>query len=184
MSAKSNQGSGGRRVVIEIPAVDKRILGQVWSKMREGAELTGQEQYIGRSMADHPEWFPIFETIDVLAGDDALPDGTNPIAHITFHVLVGSQVFNRSPPEAEVFYRMRIRKGDDPHQVIHMMINVFQRHLMWAAEHATPEGKAPFDRAAYAKTLRTLWPLKSNKLWQRLGHAEAPRRAHEPAAKR
>lgn len=164
------------RVVVEMQGVDKGTLRQVWQKMKACEELAeGPETYIGRSMADHPQWFPIFDTIGLLDGDDTLPDGSNPFAHISLHVLVGSQIFHRNPPEAEIFYRMRLRKRDDRHDVVHMMINVFQRHLVQAAQHADPEGGAQFDTAAYGKTLKKLWGLKTNRLWQRLGHARPPR---------
>ncbi|MCB9526832.1 MAG: DUF1841 family protein [bacterium] len=173
----SNQSPG--TVTIELQGIDKRVLKAVWDKMRRGEELTGQEIYIGRSMADHPDWFPVFETIGLLEGDDTLPDGENPFVHLTFHVMVGSQVFNRNPKEAEVFYRLRLRAGDEPHDIIHMMINVFQRHLAWTAQQARQGGTGDFDMKAYAKTLRSLQTLRTDKLWQRLGYPTPPK-AHVP----
>ncbi|MCA9548256.1 MAG: DUF1841 family protein [Myxococcales bacterium] len=170
MSQPQNDG----KVVIELQGIDKRHLAYVWEKMKRGDELAGQEIFIGRSMADHPQWFPHFETIGLLEGDDELPDGTNPFAHVSLHVLIGSQIFNQNPPEAETFYRMRLRKGDEQHAIIHMMIETFQRHLLWAAQHRGPDGQLNFDMGAYAGTLRKLWHLKTNKLWRRLGYAEPP----------
>jgi len=93
-------------------------------------------------------------------------------------VLIGSQIFHRSPPEAEIFYRMRLRKGDDRHLVVHMMLNVFQRHLVRAAQHADPSEGGQFDMGAYAATLKKLWGLKSRKLWQRIGYPAPPDRPH------
>jgi hypothetical protein len=55
-----------------------------------------------------------------------------------------------------------------------MMINVFQRHRAWAAQHAGPDGQAHFDLGAYGQTLKTLWPLKTKKLWERLGYDVPP----------
>jgi hypothetical protein len=156
--------------------------------MRNGQELAGEEGYLGQSMADHPEWFPFFETMDVLGGDDTLADGTNPFEHLTFHIVIGSQIFHRSPPEAETFYRMRLLKGDDRHDVIHMMINVFQRHLAWAARAAMQPGGTGtlrFDIRAYADTLRKLGPLKPKQLWERLGYKVVPsHKAKVPARRR
>ena len=159
-----------QQVVIEMQGVDKATLSRVWTQMREGEALTGDAVYIGRSMADHPEWFPIFETLDVLGGDDTLPNGENPIAHVTFHILVGSQIFHQQPAEAETFFRMRLRQGDDPHDVVHMMINVFQRHLAWTAQ----QRQTGLDLKAYGQTLKSLAPLKTKRLWERLGHAVEP----------
>ena len=90
-----------RRIVIEMQGVDKRRLAEVWARMRQGEKLVGDDTYLGRSMADHPEWFPIFETMDVLGGDDRQPSGEDPFEHLTFHLIVGSQIFHRSPDEAE-----------------------------------------------------------------------------------
>lgn len=162
------------RLVIELKGVDKRHLVHVWQKMKNGQELEGAESYIGQSMADHPFWFPFFETMDVLGGDDTLPDGSNPFAHVSLHVLIGSQIFHQSPKEAEIFYRMRLRKGDDSHDIIHMMIAVFQRHLRWTVEHREETG-GQFDTDAYAKTLKSLWGLKTKKLWRKLGYPHVPK---------
>ena len=176
--------TGGQRVTIEMPAIDKRVLSAVWKKMRVGETLAGKEHYIGQSMADHPQWFPIFETLDVLGGDDTLPDGTNPFAHLTFHVMMGSQIFNRAPKESELFYRMRLKKGDASHDIIHMMINVYQRHLIQGARRAQGGGQGGFNVRAYGNTLRRIWGLKTARLWERLGYDHVPR-AHvvDPAAK-
>ena len=174
MSEPSGEDGG---LVIEMQGVDKRHLAYVWEKMKRGEELVGAERYIGQSMADHPEWFPFYETIGVLEGDDTLPDGQNPFAHTSFHILIGSQIFHRRPKEAEIFYRMRLRKGDEPHDIVHMMINVFQRHLVWTAQAARAgTGDGQLDMEAYAKTLKSLWKLKTRRLWERLGHSDAPPR--------
>ncbi|MFN3198202.1 MAG: DUF1841 family protein [Bradymonadia bacterium] len=165
------------KVVLELQGVDRPTLAHIWQKMRQGIELKGQEAFIGRSMADHPDWFPIFETMDVLGGEDELPDGSNPFMHLTFHIIIGSQIFNQNPPEAQTFYRMRLRKKDHPHDIIHMMLNVFQRHLAWAAQNPGPDGRPQFDQQAYADTLKALWGLKSQKLWERLGFDGPPDRS-------
>lgn len=167
-----------REVVVEMQGVDRLTLARVWEKMRAGVTLEGPDTYLGRAMADHPEYFELFETMEIF-GDQSAQAGAssgdeNPFAHLTFHFIIGSQIFHQNPPEAEVFYRMRVRAGDDRHDVIHMMINVFQRHLAWAAQHPTPEGQAHFDLKAYGATLKTLWPLKTKKIWERLGYEVAP----------
>lgn len=164
----------GGKFVIELQGIDKRHLAYVWEKMKNGEELEGQEVFIGRSMADHPHWYPFFATIGLLGGEDELPDGSNPFGHVSLHVLIGSQIFNQNPPEAETFYRMRLRKGDDSHAIIHMMLEVFQRHLVWAAQNSQSPGDMPLDMQAYANTLKSLWRLKTRKIWQRLGYDHPP----------
>lgn len=163
-------------LVIELQGIDKRHLAHVWEKMKAGEPLAGQEVFIGRSMADHPQWFPFFDTIGILEGGaDTLPNGENPFGHVSLHMLVGAQIYNRQPEEAETFFRLRLRKGDDAHAVIHMLIEVFQRHIVWAARNRGPNGELDFDLAAYGQTLRTLMHLKTPKLWARLGFATPPK---------
>ncbi|MBU0550917.1 DUF1841 family protein [Myxococcota bacterium] len=157
------------KLVIELEGIDKRHLAYVWGKMKAGLTLEGDEVYIGRSLADHPEWYPFFDTIGILEGEDELPDGSNPFAHVSMHILIGTQIQHQRPPEAETFYRVRVRKGDTPHDVIHMMINVFQRHLVWTVQRGTEGGGNRFDINAYAQTLKKLWKLKSHQIWARLG---------------
>jgi hypothetical protein len=75
---------------------------------------------------------------------------------------------------------MRLRQGDDPHDIVHMMINAFQRHLAWAAQQARKPaagqgaGQVQIDLAAYGQTLKTIAPLKTKKLWERLGYETEP----------
>jgi hypothetical protein len=51
-----------------------------------------------------------------------------------------------------------------------MMINAFQRHLAWTAQ----QRQTGLDLKAYGQTLKALAPLKTKKLWERLGHAVEP----------
>ena len=159
-------------IQVEITPIEKRILKQVWTKMRTGETLEGAAVYIGRSMAEHPQWFALFEAIGILEGDDELPDGTNPYIHLTMHVLVGGQIFHGQPKQATQFYQRRIQKGDDSHLIAHMMIEVFKRHLAWTAQKGRDASE--FDHKAYGKTLQTLMPLSTSEIWQRLGVTEIP----------
>ena len=94
-------------------------------------------------------------------------------------VMMGSQIFNRAPKEAELFYRMRLKKGDASHDIIHMMINVYQRHLVQGARRAQEGGQGGINLKVYGNTLRRIWGLTTPRLWARLGLDYVPR-AHEP----
>ena len=169
-----NDGNGSKDVIIEIPQIEKGVWSHVWKKMRGGETLQGKEIYIGRSMADHPNWFPVFETLDVLGGDDTLPDGTNPFIHLNFHTLVGSQVFDGQPKAAQVFYRMRAKKGDCPHTTVHLLIAIFQIELKQMARRLAHNERAEFDWPSYVQRLRTLGRLPTQALWSKLGFSTPP----------
>ena len=161
-----------QRTVIEIQSVEKGVLKAVWAKMRNGTTLQGSEIYIGRAMAEHPNWFPIFETIGLLEGDDELPDGTNPYLHLTLHMLVGAQIFHQDPPQATDFYKRRLSMGDNSHSIAHMMIEVFKAQLIKTAQ----KGLEPddFDLKRYGKSLRALQPLSTSAVWTKLGYDCVP----------
>ena len=149
--------------VIEISGPDKGMLKFVWEKMRSGVELTGGEIFVGRAMAEHPLWFPIFETLGILGGTDELDDGTNPFLHLTFHIMLGGQIFNGQPAEAQRFYQSRIRRGEDSHDVIHMLIFLFQRQLALTAKSGLTMNE--FDWTTYRKTIMQLIKVSPAKFW-------------------
>ena len=163
-----------QKLIIEIPQIERHLLSSVWRKMRSGEQLRGEEIYIGRSMADHPDWFPIFETMDVLKGDDTLPDGSNPFIHLSFHTLLGSQVFNGRPLAAQRFYQQRHRRGDSAHAIIHMMIAIFHHEIAAMSKRPSTPEKPQFDWTSYSKHLRGMERLKTKDIWQRLGYASTP----------
>lgn len=162
------------QIVIEFQGVSKEVIAQVWSQLKTGPQLEGAAYVLGRSLVDHPHWFPFFEAIGVFEGDHvAYPGDVDPFLHVNLHFLIGLQVLNEAPAEARAFYLAREARGDLPHEIIHVMMEAFQRHILWTALHGDPGGQIDMD--AYADTLRALKPLKRDLVWQRLGAAGAPR---------
>jgi|GEM_PF-1395105 len=162
-----------RRIVIEFKGVSQEVIRQVWEQLKAGEQPEGPAFILARSLADHPHWFGFFETIGLFEGDHvAYPGDVDPFLHVNLHLLIGLQILNEQPSEARSFYQAREQRGEAPHEVIHVMMSAFQRHLAWTAMNAGPEGQ--FDMEAYAETLRALKPLNREQMWQRLGHSEPP----------
>ena len=161
------------KVIIEFQGVSKEVISKIWEALKAGELPEGPTYTLARSMADHPHWFPLFETIGIFEGDDeGYPGEVDPFLHVNLHMLVGLQILNARPQEAQGFYIEREKMGDSPHEIVHMMINTFQRHLVWTAIHGGPEGQVDMD--AYEETLRVLKPLDRDDLWVRLGHETPP----------
>ena len=160
-----------KQIKVEFKGVNDAVFAQVWEKMKHGHRLEGAEHILGRSMADHPHWYPYFETIGIFETPSHYPGDVNPFLHINLHLLVGLQILKSTPLEAKKFYLTRLKKHDEPHDIIHMMIEAFQKHLVWTAVH---QGSGDVDLKAYAKTLKTLRTLKVDVLWKRLGHGSVP----------
>ena len=176
-SAQTTEGSADEaqspQVVIEFQGVSQRAISQVWEQLKEGAIPEGAAFTLARSMVDHQHWYAVYETIGIFdTGEEAYPDEVNPFLHVNLHFLIGLQILNASPLGAQKFYLAREHQGDEPHEIIHMMMDAFQRHLVWTAMHAGPEGK--FDMNAYEDTLEVLESLDRDEIWERLGHDEPP----------
>lgn len=152
-------------LMIAVQGVDRTQMAQVWAKMKAGQPLEGREIYIGQAMAEHPQWFSYFDTLS--NDSDQMTQNNETLGHVAFHMAIGSQIFTSKPPEAEIFYRIRLRKGDKPHDVIHMMIAIYQQHLLWKTQ-GTNAPQDSFDWAAYGQSLRSLWGLKCQKLLEKL----------------
>ncbi len=161
------------RVVIEFQGVSKQVMAQVWEQLKEGGIPEGPAYTLARSMLDHPHWVAFYETIGIFeTGEDHYPGDVDPFLHVNLHFLIGLQILNASPLGAQSFYIYREEEGDQPHEIIHIMMEAFQRHLVWTALNAGPEGK--FDMAAYEATLKTLEALPISEIWERLDHDERP----------
>lgn len=162
-----------KQIIIEFKGVSQDVIRQVWEQLKAGEQPEGPAFILARSMADHPHWFGFFETIGLFEGDHvSYPGDVDPFLHVNLHLLIGLQILNEQPQEARVFYQKRVQKEEDPHEIIHVMMNAFQRHLAWTALNAGPEGQ--FDMEAYADTLKTLKPLNREQMWQRLGYTTPP----------
>ena len=161
------------RVVIEFQGVSQQVIAQVWEQLKSGVTPEGAAFTLARSMVDHQHWYAFYETIGIFeTQDQSYPGEVDPFLHVNLHFLIGLQVLNASPLGAQKFYIARERQGDEPHEVIHMMMEAFQRHLVWTAMNAGPEGQ--FDMGAYEDTLNVLEGLDREDIWERLGHDEPP----------
>ena len=161
-------------VVIEFQGVSKQVMAQVWEQLKTGAMPEGAAFTLARSMVDHQHWYAIYETIGIFeTGEEEYPGDIDPFLHVNLHFLIGLQILNASPQGAQDFYTTRIKKGDDPHEIVHMMMDAFQRHLVWTAVHAGPGGQ--IDMKAYETTLEVLAPIDIDEIWEKLGHEERPK---------
>jgi hypothetical protein len=162
------------KVVIEFKGLSKEIFSSVWEKMKNKDQLSDGEMLLARCMADHPHWFPFFETIGIFdqsSGEDS--EDAQALLHVNLHFLIGQQIFTAQPKEAQAYYQMRTQKGDSPHEIVHQMLHTFQKHLIWTAMNRE-QSQGQFDTQSYANTLKALAPLKKDQIWQRLGLKATP----------
>ena len=182
LPAPDKQSQADPRVVIEFQGVSKKLMSQVWEQLKAGAMPEGAAFTLARSMCDHQHWYAIYETIGIFdTEDEQYPGNINPFLHVNLHFMIGLQILNASPKGAQRFYSSRVKLGDDPHEIVHIMMEAFQRHLVWTAIHEGPGGQV--DMNAYEDTLAVLKPLTSEEIWEKLGHEYRPHlhpEAYEP----
>lgn len=161
------------RVVIEFQGVSKQVMAQVWEQLKSGVMPEGAAFTLARSMVDHQHWYAFYETIGIFdTGEEQYPGNIDPFLHVNLHFLIGLQILNASPIGAQRFYTTRTQREDEPHEIVHMMMEAFQRHLVWTAVHAGPGGQ--IDMEAYEATLDVLATLNTEEIWEKLGYVERP----------
>lgn len=173
LSPQDNPNQGEPRVVIEFQGVSKEVMSQVWEQLKAGAVPEGAAFTLARSMCDHQHWYAFYETIGIFdTGDEQYPGDVNPFLHVNLHFMIGLQILNAAPQGAQRFYSSRSQLGDDPHEIVHIMMDAFQRHLVWTAIHGGPGGQ--IDMNAYEETLAVLEALPIDEVWEKLGHEQRP----------
>ena len=121
---KSHDSTQQPRVVIEFQGVSKQVMAQVWEQLKTGAMPEGAAFTLARSMVDHQHWYAFYETIGIFdTGEEQYPGDVDPFLHVNLHFLIGLQILNASPLGAQRFYTNRVQRGDEPHEIVHMMIN-------------------------------------------------------------
>jgi hypothetical protein len=162
------------QIVIEFQGVSKEVMAQVWEQLKSGAMPEGAAFTLARSMVDHQHWYAFYETIGIFeTGEDQYPGHVDPFLHVNLHFLIGLQILNAAPAGAQKFYAVLEARGEEPHEIVHIMMEAFQKHLVWTAVHGGPEGQ--FDMNAYEATLEVLAPLEIEEIWEKLGHEDRPK---------
>ena len=186
----SDQQSKTPKVTLEFQGVPKSHMLTVWDQLKQGIIPEGEDYILARSMADHKHWYAIFETIGIFDTQDQ-SEGVDPYLHIQLHRMIGLQILNQKPKQAFSFYQTRIKRKEEPHEVIHMMIHTFQNHMVnlvqqvmqdeeFQALHTKQDQASDqtfniqLDHQHYAQQLKSMQNMSRLQIWNRLGFEEIP----------
>ena len=183
-------------IALEFQGVSKTHMSHIWDLLKQGEVPQGEAYVLARSMADHKHWYALFETIGIFDSDPSHYVGdVDPYLHIQLHRMIGLQILNRTPRQAFDFYQARIRKQEDPHEIIHMMIEIFKQHMMKMVEQivndeqiqslhkelqgvdSSSEDEAihvQLNQQQYALQLKKLQTKTRKYIWQVLGFEKIP----------
>ena len=116
-------------------------LRSIWERRETPAALVPPERRLLELMRRHSEYRPFW--------DGAEPDaGENPFLHVMMHRMVEEQIEQGDPPEAKAAFDKRVAAGDDPHEVLHEIIQIFGLAL-----HRMAESRGALDRDEYLRAL-------------------------------
>jgi hypothetical protein len=90
------------------------------------------------------------------------------LSHIALHTLVTD--FIQDMEEAEEFYRHYEKKDHDPHEIIHMIINIFQYCCLWT--DTRPNLIGVFDYTGFRECLKEFKGLDVSNLIDELAQME------------
>jgi len=126
---------------------------RAWQKRQAGAPLEPLERMVAETIAQHPEYHPLFAQ-----GDDALqrewpPEGGegNPFLHLGMHISILEQIGADRPPGITALYQQLVQRSGDPHQSEHQIMECLGQSL-WEAQRS---GRAP-DELAYLECVKQL----------------------------
>jgi hypothetical protein len=132
---------------------NRALWAEIWATRQAGGEFaTEEEEIIAEQMAAHPEYEPLWETIEELGDYQFDPEREeNPFLHVSMHVTLDRQLRADDPPCVKATLDRLVERGEDAHEAQHAMLRVFVRQL-WAV---MTEGKQ-FDVEKYCKELSAL----------------------------
>lgn len=125
---------------------------EIWSKVKSGLPLEGEEALFAEIMLLHREHHPLFDLGErAMEIDFSARRETNPFLHTSLHAVVEQQLETKQPPEtAEAFLALQGR-GESRHDAIHQIGAILAQTLY----DAVTQNKQ-IDEAAYTSRLRAL----------------------------
>jgi len=114
----------------QIALLNRAYMGEVWRKMNENADLTGEEELLAAQLAGHPEYGEIWENKEM--GDhffDPTKQEENPFLHISLHVMLERQIQSNNPPCVSKTIERLTALGEDPHDVQHAILRILVQEI-------------------------------------------------------
>lgn len=139
----------------QLKALTREHMRLIWQIAQMGGELhTEDDRRTFQAMREHPEYAHLWGRLDRLSDAEITVDGTNPILHITTHVVIENQIASGDPPETGQAVAELERRGFSHHEAVHRVGMALMEEI-W---HMLREERV-FDPAHYtdliAKILRS-----------------------------
>lgn len=130
----------------------RKMYYDAWQKHLNKAPTEPLENQIIYVIGMHPEYQPMFESLEV-SDKDYLPENgqTNPFLHMGLHLGIRDQLDTNRPAGINLVYQKLCEKHHDSHYVEHVMMDALAE-MFWLAQknHTAP------DETAYLRKLQRL----------------------------
>ncbi len=102
-----------------------------WEKYQQKQSLSALEQQVAQVILEHPEYHQFVQQME----KDFLPElgESNPFLHMGLHLGLREQVSTNRPAGIRDVFDTLCKKGIDPHDVEHRMIECLAE-AMWSAQ--------------------------------------------------
>ncbi len=126
----------------------------VWEAHKAGLPLDGESALLAESMAEHPEWIGLWDSLGTLEDTEILTaDGVNPLARISVDIAVKGLISPSGEEIARRAYRKLISEGV-PESEAHGEIGRVLLGWWWTmAQKNTPPQKAKKLLLSFLKRL-------------------------------
>jgi len=124
----------------------------IWKRMSEGEELSGDQALIGEAMKHHPEFNRFWPQGEIAFHPQEI-DGyvVNPLVHTGIHVAVEKQLSSLDPEEATLALKALLKQGLTHHEAVHRIGGLWGNLYFKSVR----EGNSP-DEWTYTKELAAM----------------------------
>lgn len=128
------------------------LYAEVWKKMNQGEELSGDQALIAEAMKQHPEFNPFWPQGEAAFHPQEI-DGyvVNPLVHTGLHVAVEKQLSSLDPEEVTLALQAILQEGVSHHEAVHRIGGLWGNLYF----RSVREGSS-LDEWTYAEELKAL----------------------------
>jgi hypothetical protein len=113
--------------------------------------LSGEDQLLVEIMQMHPEYYELWNRLDVVTDEELAQSEPNPILHILAHQIVENQLVNQTPPETTSTLNQLVEQGLSRHEAVHQIGQIFADDMSEMVQ-----SNRSFDDQRYVQSLRQL----------------------------
>lgn len=147
-------------------------------------QILDEDAVTAKSLQEHPEYYEVWDRVDVLSDEELIQDGVNPILHVTIHQTVENQLAAKDPPVVHETLERLMRSGLSRHEAIHAIGSVLSEEIWEILSQERPFDEERYERGLQQLNAREWVPARSRRRRVKKREAEETSEALNPYVKR